>query len=125
MAESNDAIFLFASVIRGHHIYKALWTPLLGEHLGVFPEEGNGHDLHAVSVMKEGVIVGHVPKEHSRTFHFFISHGGTVSYEVTGHRRLGFGLEVQCIYKLTGKEKMIMKAKEILSKKKNKRSTTS
>ena len=51
MAESNDAVFLFASVIRGHHIYKALWTPLLGEHLGVFPEEGNGHDLHAVRLI--------------------------------------------------------------------------
>ena len=34
-----------ASVIRGHHIYKSVWTPLLGEELA---EE---HNEHAVAVV--------------------------------------------------------------------------
>ena len=46
------------SVVRGHHVYKAVWTPLIGEELPIFPEPGNVHDKRAVSV-----IVGHVPRE--------------------------------------------------------------
>ena len=29
------------SVVRGHHIYKATWTPVLGEELPVLREPGN------------------------------------------------------------------------------------
>ena len=42
------------SVVRGHHIYKASWTPSIGEELPVQREDGNQHDDHAVAVMKNG-----------------------------------------------------------------------
>ena len=32
-AESGDAIFVLSSVIRGHHIYKTVWSPSTGEIL--------------------------------------------------------------------------------------------
>ena len=31
------------SVVRGHHIYKSVWTPVIGEDLYLEPEESNEH----------------------------------------------------------------------------------
>ena len=35
--------------------------------------------MHAVSVVKAETVVGHVPREMSRTFWHFIRHGGSVA----------------------------------------------
>ena len=51
--------FLFDSVIRGHHIYKKLWTPSVGEVLLLVKEEANEHDHFVVSVIKDRFIVSH------------------------------------------------------------------
>ena len=51
------------SVIRGHHVYSAIWTPMIGEYLEVCRELENLHDRRAVCIKKRGVIVGHVPRE--------------------------------------------------------------
>ena len=74
-------------------VFKSVWTPSLGEVLGVKEEQDNEHGIFAVSVEKAGMMVGHVPH---RIFTFFIRHGVTIICEVTGHRRLGNGLEVPC-----------------------------
>ena len=55
--------YAIESVIRGHHVYKSIWHPILGEQLTHEREDGNNHDRHAVSVMNGGAIVGHVPQE--------------------------------------------------------------
>ena len=55
--------FSFDSVIRGHHIYKKVWTPSVGEVLLLVKEEGNEHSRFAVSMMKDGFIVSHAPRE--------------------------------------------------------------
>ena len=86
MEDMEDCFF--DSVVRGHHVFKSVWTPSLGEALSVKEEQDNEHDIFAVSVEKAGMIVGHVPHEVSRIFTFFIRHGGTIICE-TGHRRLG------------------------------------
>ena len=53
------------SVIRGHHIYKDIWTSFVGEELQCQREVGNIHDIYAVSVVKtirrRDTIVGHLP----------------------------------------------------------------
>ena len=53
--------YCMESVVRGHHVCKRIWHPVVGEQLVVEREDGNSHDKHAVSVMKGGDIVGHVP----------------------------------------------------------------
>ena len=53
-------------VIRGHHVYKAIWMPEIGEILECKQERGNPKDLYAISVIKNDTIVGHVPREKSR-----------------------------------------------------------
>ena len=39
------------SVIRGHHIYKDIWSPYIGEHLTMQREDSNTHNRHAVCLM--------------------------------------------------------------------------
>ena len=74
--------------MRGHHVYKNVWTPSIGERLQL---RRHDYDNHAVSVVKAEIIVGHVPLEMSRTFWHFIMHGGSVGCEITGRRTLGKG----------------------------------
>ena len=63
MADSPArSVYKKESVVRGHHIYKTSWTPVIGEELPAEREENNEHDEHAVAVRKNGVIVGHVPR---------------------------------------------------------------
>ena len=103
--------FRLESVIRGHHVYKTVWTPFLGETLPLGVEGGNSHDSYAVAILKDSEIVGHAPGELSRIFYFFLSHDGSIEAEVTGHRKFGRGLEVPCWYTLT---KYIKRAKKLL-----------
>jgi len=41
------------SVVRGHHVYKEIWTSFIGEELFCKGEADNIHDIYAVAVMKE------------------------------------------------------------------------
>ena len=111
--------YAMESVVRGHHIYKASWDPYVGEVLVLEREVANVHDVHAVAIMKEDGVVGHVPKELSRIFWHFIWHGGTITCEVTGHRKFGRGLEVPCKYTFTGAPKNIKKLEILFAGKKS------
>ena len=53
--------FRIESTVRGHHVYKSLWTPVVGEELRVQIEEDNIFDEFVVAVFKDGNIVGIVP----------------------------------------------------------------
>ena len=44
------------SVVRGHHVYKHIWTPGIGEELSVEKEPGNLHDSFAVSMVKNDSV---------------------------------------------------------------------
>ena len=41
MEDMEDCFF--DSVVRGHHVFKSVWTPSLGEVLSVKEEEDNEH----------------------------------------------------------------------------------
>ena len=51
MASLGSDYYEKASVVKGHHVYKAVWTPFLGEELSVQPED---HDEHAIAVTRDG-----------------------------------------------------------------------
>ena len=82
------------SVVRGHHIYKAVRTPTFGKEMLLEAEKDNKHDKHTVSVVRgsNSCIVGHIPQKDSRIFWFFLKHSGQITW------KLGVGLEVPCIY---------------------------
>ena len=113
----DDFSFRFESVIRGHHIYKDVWVPFIGEILRLGRENNNEQDHHAVAVLKDNATVGHAPREISTIFFYFLGHDGTIEAEVAGHRQYGVGLEVPCWYILTGKPKFIKRAKKLLKDK--------
>ena len=79
MAEDN-------SWVMGHHIYKRVWTPVLGEVLDVRRNRENPVDVMALGVYREGVLVGHVPRELRDNFFFYLRKGGTIKATVTGRR---------------------------------------
>ena len=55
--------FYLNSAVRGHHIYKDIWSSVHSEEFHCKHEISNVHDLYAVSVIKHGMgIVGHLPK---------------------------------------------------------------
>ena len=114
--EARTATFCKNSVIRGHHVFKAIWNPFVGEQLQISREEGNAYDNCAVSVKKDsGTIVGHVPREMSRLFWHFLQHGGNITCEVSGRRKRGKGLEVPCMYVFRGIKELIARLETLLS----------
>lgn len=115
MKMADTRTYAYSSVIRGHHVYKSIWTPVIGETLHVRIEENNEYDRFAVSVLREDEIVGHIPQEISRLFSSFLNRGGAVTAEVTGKRIHGKGLEVPCLYNLTGNKKLVRKLRAKLS----------
>ena len=57
-----------ASVVKGHHIYKSVRTPVIGEELHTKLEKDN--EVHAVAVILDGSTVGHLPGTISRVWFF-------------------------------------------------------
>ena len=67
-----------ASCIRGYHIYKTVWKARIGEVLPCAREPTNAIDRYAVSVFKNGTVVGHLPKRNSRVCSSLIRRGGEI-----------------------------------------------
>ena len=110
----------FTSVIRGHHGYKARWTPVIGEKLlckNDKREEAKAYDDFAVGLYKDGkdssscsdVLVGHVPIELSHLVCTFLNaqDSNESDAEVIGKRTLENGLVVPAIYSLRTRNKNI------------------
>ena len=100
--------FSIESTVRGHHVYKTEWNPIIGEELCCLAEEDNAFDRFAVAISKDGRIVGHVPLELARTFWYFLQkRHSSVTCRITDVRRRseveGKGLVVPCVYIFRGK----------------------
>ena len=121
MAVHGEEDFKLPSCIRGHHVYKDVWTPIIGEVLQCVREVGNVVDRYAVGVIKnDNTTVGHLPKRMSMVCSAFIRRGGRISCEVTGVRkrtqdlRQG-GLEVPCTLTFNSKnDKDLQNLKKLL-----------
>ena len=111
--------FQLSSVVRGHHVYKSIWTPNIGQVLENAAEVSNTEDSHAVAVLYQGNTVGHMPREISKISWFFLMHGGDISCEIVGRRRRspipGKGLEVPCKYTFSRKPAFIKKLVKLLT----------
>ena len=80
----DSAAFALESYVRGHHVYHTVWTPVIGDVLPVKREETNLYDRFAVAVLKDGEVVGHVPRVLSKTTSFFLRYEGNVVFcEIT------------------------------------------
>ena len=103
--------FILESIVHGHHIYKQIWTPFLGEKLQIGIEEDNSSDARAVAVRKGVVVVhvGHLPRETARIVWYFLKRGDDGWCEITGRRKKGKGLELPCVYTFSVSHKLAKK----------------
>ena len=104
MAHSS---FTYDSCIRGYHEYKSIWDASVGEVLHCSGEIDNPHDDQAVSVIRRGVTVGHMPRYVSQGFSLFLQLGGSITTTVVSTKRYSRdlpqgGLEIPCQYTLEG-----------------------
>ena len=60
------------TVVRSYHIYKDIWEAELQEELECQREAGNPSDHYAVAVVKDAVIVGHLPRQLARVSSLFL-----------------------------------------------------
>ena len=58
--------------IRGYHVYQDIWEAAVDEELVRRPERSNAHDRYAVAVMKNDLVVGHLPSKFSRLYTLFM-----------------------------------------------------
>ena len=106
-----------SSFIRGVHAYNEEWMSYEEETLSLQREPENSHDKYAVAVVKDAIVVGHVPFNLAPLLSSFLSrpfNNGTA--EVTGpwvNCRAGYGLELPCVYQLNGPQKYIAKLEEL------------
>ena len=110
------------SCIRGYHLYQAIWIAVVGECLVCQREPLNSSDRYAVAVMKDDVIVSHLPRYLSRVLSLFLLRNGTIECIVTGSRRYSSdlpqgGLEIPCKLIFHGKKEDIKKLKRLLARK--------
>ena len=64
--------------MRGFHIYKETWAPEEGEMLQCSRETDNVDNRYAVTMMKHGYVVSHVPRVISTPCAIFIRRGGSI-----------------------------------------------
>ena len=111
--------------IKGHHVYKEVWTPEVGEKLNVLMERDNLADKFAVCVKKDQTVIGHLKKGDSgkfpkTIFYFLRSDTYCKCYaEVSGKRRNlkdGKVLQVPCNIIITGQKKYVNIIKHGLQK---------
>ena len=72
----RTCVFEFNCFITGHHAYKGIWMWGIQEELTYEREPGNQHDEHVVKVLKDGEIVGHIPRLLSKTCTLIFLSGG-------------------------------------------------
>ena len=81
-------------------------------------------NLYAVAVLKDGTVVGHIPRKISQICLLFLARGGAIVCTPTGGRRYSSdlpqgGLEIPCKLKFTGKSKEVQKVKTLFAHKIN------
>ena len=112
MYASEMEVFEAESCVRGHHVFCSIWrprigSPRIGKQLTCKRELDNAQDVHAVAVMHEAAIVGHVPRTISAACSLFLQRKGTICCTISGSRHFPAvlpqgGLEVPCVLKFQG-----------------------
>ena len=94
------------TLVRGHHVYKTIWTGVIGEKLFTSPdsrEEAKAYDKYAIGIYKDSdftELVGHAPIEISNIIYYFLraDERNHVNVQVTGKRKREVRLVVPARY---------------------------
>ena len=69
------ASFLIEAMVRGYHVYKDIWSAVVGEEFPCMKEVGNTLDPFAVAMMKGDTVIGHVLRKISSICSLFLRRG--------------------------------------------------
>jgi len=113
------ASFECESVICGYHIYQAIWVASYGETFNYMREICNLFDPFAVTVVRSGEIIGHVPKLISAACSLFLRHSSSIKCKVIGSQQYSRDLpqgrlEIPCTLTFEGDKKFIEKVKKVM-----------
>lgn len=102
------------SCVRGYHVYSSIWPAVVGEELQCIRESTNVHDRYSVGVVKDGNIVGHLPRKISHLCSLFIRRGGTILCRIRGTQQYSRdlpqgGLEIPCTLLFNGSSNELKK----------------
>ena len=78
--------------VKGYHIYKEEWEAAVGEELKCEREKNNVKDPYAVAVVRENVLIGHLPRKISQISALFLKWQGKISCKVLGRRHYSVDL---------------------------------
>ena len=67
-ASCKVEVYELESCVRGHHVYGRVWRATVDKQLEFKPEPRNQEDPYAVAMLKNDVVVGHVPRKISTDF---------------------------------------------------------
>ena len=59
-------------MVYGYHVYKDIWTAVVGEEFSCRQEDGNQFDPFAVAVTRGGTVIGHVLRKTLSIFSLFL-----------------------------------------------------
>ena len=79
-AVGKSACYKWPPYVRGYHEYKSVWCATVGEMLKLTTGLTNPQDPFAVAAIKDGCVVGHVPRTVSQTISFFLGKDRSVSF---------------------------------------------
>ena len=120
-SRSKMASFSVEAMVRGYHVYQDIWTAVIGEEFPCKREAGNTFDPFAVAVTRgdTNIVIGHVPRRISTVCSLFLRKEGSITCQVTGHRRFSEdlvqgGLEIPCVLRFDGDTKVTAKAKKLV-----------
>ena len=92
---SGSITYWFKCGLRGFHVCKEAWRPIVGEQLKCCYERNNCYDSYAIAATKHlrgrlgDSAVGHLPGEISRATRFFLLRGVIVCGKVIGKNHRG------------------------------------
>ena len=104
-------------------MYKDNWEIEIWEALGLQHEPKNQHDKNSIAVIRDGHVVGHIPRALASTKqgtgivqHFLTKTDSKAEVEVVGkavNRGGGYGMEVPCVYRFSGQKRYIKLLKNL------------
>ena len=108
------------SCVRAYHVYKDIWEASIDEELICVRETSNAKDPFAVAVVKNEVIVGHIPKKISSVCSLFLKRKGVLKVRTTGGRQYSKdlpqgGAEIPRVLIFEGDSKDLSKVEKLVS----------
>ena len=113
------AVFEKCSMVQGYHVYKDIWAATIREELECKRERRNSHDIYAAAVLKDDIVVGHLPCTVSHTCSLFLRRGGSILCQVFKGRWYSSDLkegelEIPCLLKFQGTQADVDKISRLL-----------